>query len=503
MRKALPLLVVLAASVSMPLQANAAETGDQSVAQLTDTVSALGRRLQPANTRLPAARDLLVGPLAVAVLPQDRPVPALDQLAGKATLDMIPADFMLAQLRLQAGAGFDTSMENAIAGSETEAIFISAGPISLQELADRAGELKSGAVERRADGILVRAPIVIWQDAALVLAEGDRLLLSTADGAFVANSGLITLDHAAISGTAERNSRLNAFRPFVTTVRTGALQAQSSSFSNLGYGGVGATGGISISGAPLYPARLRSHVTSSIFAGISSLSFFNTADVLVADSRFDETDGPAIALKGVTRGQILGNVVTNTHKAQAIDIQNRSSDIDINGNVILDSRGTGIFLANDVSDIKIAGNILSGNGRGAISIVEGRCVDISSNIALTNAQVGIKVRASDRLSLSHNSLVGNAGAGISVLDQSVGASLQLANNSFSSNLSGIDGATISRLELSGNDFSRQFPVILDGELSAHTAHLLQASAGRLDGSGPTFTINPSGAGNSADCEPRS
>ena len=65
------------------------------------------------------------------------------------------------------------------------------------------------------------------------------------------------------------------------------------------------------------------------------------------------------------------------------------SAIEIAGNVILNHRGSGIFVANDTRDVTISSNLLSGNGRGGISVVRSACIDISDNIIVANAQVGI------------------------------------------------------------------------------------------------------------------
>ncbi|TPP06747.1 right-handed parallel beta-helix repeat-containing protein [Rhizobium glycinendophyticum] len=488
MRKGLPILLALMMA-STAVGARAESIGHADLARLNETVGAIGRRLADPDARKSDASSLLNGRLAGIGAKRQWQAPTFDTLAGKPTLHTIPVDFMLAQLRLQTGGKFAPNAHKAIANGAAPALFIRGGAMSLDELAKLAAEQHPGAIERRGDAFIAHWPIVIWSDAGLVLSEGQQLELSTGEGAFVLNSGLFTIDRASLSSTPEKNTILPEFRPFLATAMTGAVQAREARFSNLGYGETGVTSGLSIIGAALYPAKMRSSFSDSSFVGLNSMSLENARDIAIVGNRFQDMLGPAIAMSGVTNSQILGNVMMGTKMAQAIDVQNRTSDVEIIGNVVLNNRGSGIFVANETSDVTIESNLLSGNGRGGVSVVRSACIDISHNVIVSNAQVGIKIRASDALSLSGNDLIANAGAGISVIDQQKDSLISVADNAFSANKSGLYGGSASEVALNANDFAGQSPILLDGEFASYVPELLRMSSSP-EGAPQAFTIHP-------------
>jgi poly(beta-D-mannuronate) C5 epimerase len=488
MRKGLPILLALLVA-STAVEARAERIDHTDLARLIGRVGEIGRRLAASETRKADANALFTDRLADVGASRALKAPTLDAIKGQPSLHTIPVDFMLAQLRLQTSGAFSPDTQKAISDASKPALFVRGGAIGLDELARLAGEQHPGAIERQGDTYIAHWPIVIWSDAGLVLGKGQNLELSTREGAFILNSGLITVDGASLGSTPDTNAGMPNFRPFVATAMTGALQAREATFANLGYGETGVASGLSIIGAALYPAKLRSSFTSSRFIGLSAVSLQNARDITIVGNRFEHMAGPAIALSGVLRARILDNVVTGTTKAQAIDVQNRTSGVEIAGNLILDNRGSGIFVANDTRDVTIASNLLSGNGRGGISVVRSACVGISDNVIVSNAQVGIKIRASDALTLSGNDLIANAGAGISILDQQDDMRVTVADNAFSANKSGLFGGSASEVALNANDFAGQSPILLDGEFASYVPELLRASASP-EGAQQALTIHP-------------
>ncbi|UJW74932.1 right-handed parallel beta-helix repeat-containing protein [Rhizobium sp. SL42] len=413
--------------------------------------------------------------------------PAFVTIEGKGGLHTIPVDFMLAQLRLQTGARFSADIGRALTDANAPALFIRGGTITLKELAATAATQFPGAIEQNGETWTANWPIVIWSDSGLVIEDSDRLELSTRAGAFVLNAGLLQVNNGSISGSPESNDGLPEFKPFIVTAMSGALQAKKAKFGNLGFPGSGSTSGISIIGAALLPAKMRSFFVESAFDRVSSVDLLDTHNVLIARNQFRDADGPAIAVKGVNSARILSNIVTGSRQAQGINIQNRSSDIEIAHNLVLGNRGSGIFLANGVRDIKVSANLLSGNGRGGISVVRGTCVRLIDNIVVANRQVGIKIRASDQLALSQNQLINNSGPGISVIEQGPKAALTIDGNQFIANRSGLHGGSASQVALSGNDFAGQSPILLDGEFASYVPQLLRIST--ADATAQPFIIH--------------
>lgn len=475
MRKGLPLLLaLLMTSTASGLRAESLDHA--ALARLTGTVAEIGSRLQSADARKDDARALFTGRFTPIGKESARTPLALDRLAAPGKLHTVPVDFMLAQLRLQTGQQFNADLEKALVNKAAPALFIRGGTMSLQQLEAEASKAHPGAVERKGDRFVARWPIVIWTDSALVIGPEQSLELSTEDGAFVLNSGLLTVDQGEIAASVGTNTGLKPFRPFVATAMTGAVQARGAHFKDLGFSGAGATTGLSILGAALFPSKIASYVTDSSFENVAGVSLENTHRVVVSDNRFSGGTGPAIALKGVTGAQLSDNVISGMTDAQAIDVQNTSSSIEVTGNILLKNRGSGIFVANDARDVTISGNLMSGNGRGGVSVVRSACITVKDNVILSNAQVGIKVRASHGMTLSHNDLIANGGAGISIIDQEAHASVLVDGNAFSANKSGIHGGSASEVALKANDFAGQSPILLDGEFAPYVPELLQNAA---------------------------
>jgi parallel beta-helix repeat protein len=447
----------------------------------------LSRQLSGIASRaaMPLARMESLSPFLtkrLAGIRPSEPIAKGQAEAGKtttsATLNKIRVDFMTAQLTPQR-AEFNAHLDEALPPNAV-GLFIRGGPISLRQLAEKARADFPGALEMNGRTYTAHWPIIVWSDAALTLDAGDRLNLSTEEGVFMLNNGLLSVSGATIASHGARNSGRADFRPFIVTAMIGAMQATKARFSDLGFPGADATSGIAIIGAALFPAKLHTYFIDSDFSNVGSLNLLNTRDVLVSGNRFAEPMGPAVGLKGVSHARIVSNIVTGARETQGISLESGTSNVEIANNVVLGNRGIGIFLADGVRSIQVSKNLVAGNGRGGISLVGGTCVDITGNVVVENKQAGIKVRNSDAVMVSTNQLIGNAGAGVSVVEQAATARLTIDGNAFITNRSGVYGGAASAVALYRNDFSGQSPILLDGEFAADVPRLLRTAAGQTD-----------------------
>jgi parallel beta-helix repeat protein len=451
-------------------------------AELSRQVSEIASRAAAPLSRMESLSPLLTKRLAGIGVSEalDEGPDEVRKTATSANLDEIRVDFMMAQLKLQTGAAFNANLREALPGPNAMALFIRSGQISLRQLAEKAKADFPGAFEIDGKTYTAHWPIIVWSDAELTLEAGERLNLSTREGVFILNSGLLNVSDATISGHGERNAGRTDFKPFIVTAMTGAMRARKASFSDLGFPGSDATSGISIIGAALFPAKTHTFFINSDFSNVGSLNLHNTRDVLVSGNRFVTSLGPAVGLKGVSHARIVSNIVSGARQTQGISLQNGTSNVEIANNIVLGNRGIGIFLVDDVRSIQVSKNLVAGNGRGGISVVRGTCVDITGNVVVENKQAGIKVRNSDAVTLSTNQLIGNAGAGISVVEQAATAHLTIDSNEFITNRSGVYGGSASVVSLYRNDFSGQSPILLDGEFAADVPRLLRTAAGQPD-----------------------
>ncbi len=408
----------------------------------------------------------------------------------EANLNSIRVDFIIAQLELQTGTEFNSHLDEALPGPNAMALFIRGGRLSLRELVAKATSEFPGSFETDGKTYTAHWPIVIWSDSELTLGAGEQLNLSTRNGVFILNSGLLSIRDATISGHGDSNSRRADFKPFIVTAMTGAMQATNASFSDLGFPGSDATSGISIIGAALFPARKRTFFVNSDFAHVNSLDLHNTHDIQVSSNRFTSSLGPAISMKGVTQSRIVSNIVIGVSDTQGISLQNKTSKVEVANNIVLGSRGIGIFAANNVRYIRISKNLVAGNGRGGISVVRGSCVEVTGNAVVENGQTGVKVRSSTDVTVSANQVIGNTGPGVSVVEQPVSASLMIDGNEFIVNRSGVYGGSAREVSFLRNDFSGQSPILLSGEFASDVPRLLRHMQGQSPASsGVPFIIH--------------
>jgi hypothetical protein len=100
-----------------------------------------------------------------------------------------------------------------------------------------------------------------------------------------------------------------------------------------------------------------------------------------------------------------------------------------------------------------------------IKFLQTRCGLVENNILLDNLQKGVEVRKSDGLVARANLIAGNGNAGIWVSAQAPEAQTELRENVLVANGSGISAATGAEIFLARNNFARQLPKLLEGDIA--------------------------------------
>jgi poly(beta-D-mannuronate) C5 epimerase len=125
------------------------------------------------------------------------------------------------------------------------------------DVATLAGLLRDTGLagEMQGRSLTLKVPLVIWPGARLILREGDEILLSRPDGAFVLNLGTLEIDGGAIRGIGDPHEVIRRFRPFVTTADSGVLISRRGTvFQALGFGTTLKFSGVSVMRNLLRPA---------------------------------------------------------------------------------------------------------------------------------------------------------------------------------------------------------------------------------------------------------
>ncbi len=317
------------------------------------------------------------------------------------------------------------------------------------------------------DGVLrLDVPLVVWSGAGLVLGPNDKVELNRSTGAFLINFGHLDLNGASISGAGAANPASPSFMPFVTTADGGSVAVKNGHFLHLGFGVAPAFSGFSVMRSIVHTADRQNHVEASRFEDLVSFTIDGASDVVVDGNRFTDMRGGSIVVTHSTNATIRSNLFSGKMPTNAIRLADASLGAVIEGNVVLGGKHAGILIGKDSGSAVISNNIIWKRAGGGISVSNSDCEKITGNLVIDNTQKGIEVRDSLDARVEQNTILSNHSAGIWVSGQRKGAQTWLAGNTLAANGSGLAGAIGESIYLDANDFTRQFPQFLSGDLTA-------------------------------------
>jgi parallel beta-helix repeat protein len=386
-------------------------------------------------------------------------------------IGIIPASLVLARLNtIQGNSAYETSSNS----SQSKALLISAGRLTLKQLFEDASKQFPEALRRGRSGPIVQMPIFIWSDAELVLESGDELALSTQPSSFILNAGVLRMQHAKIFVAAIERNAMAVERPFVTTILGGAIQAQDSVFSGLGFSGVAGLEGVTISNAPLSIQQGQTVLAGNTFEDIGSLSVRHVVDLKMSDNKFIASRNSSIKIEDTANARISNNIFIDGLGQNAIQIGSGSFEIDVVNNAILAGKGEGINVGKGASHIDLSENIVAGQDKAGIAIDRSSCATVHDNIIFNNRKNGVVISRSSGIAVTANHLVQNGDAGVLIRLQSENALTTLADNQFIENATGVRGQAASQIEIANNDLSAQLPIMVSGDFAGSIKDFLSA-----------------------------
>ncbi|SNT42905.1 right-handed parallel beta-helix repeat-containing protein [Tropicimonas sediminicola] len=393
---------------------------------------------------------------------------------------LVEMDFRLvmAAMAQRVGGNGQFALYQAQGRQEPRALVVVGGRLELDALGPKNPALQSGLlVSEAGGGILARTPLVVWEGAELALGPGTELHLSRSEGAFLASFGRLTLDGARVAGRGEAPAGNAEFRPFVLVAGTGVLTARDSRFEALGFDLAPAYAGVAVINRGIFPAVGCTEIRDTRLEAVGSLLLEDTEGATLAGNRIEAAQGAGIWLRRTRDLRLVGNRVV-TPSGHGIRLSAGAARVQLLDNEITDAGEAGIFADTGSGAVLIRGNRIEGAAGDAISIKRSDCVSIRDNVALRAGGSGIRLRRSTAVEIRDNHLSRNAGAGVLVEDQPQRAETRLEGNRLAGNSRGLAGANAGAMRLLGNDFTDQFPRLLDGDLVYLARDLLGDLHGR-------------------------
>ena len=344
------------------------------------------------------------------------------------------------------------------------AVSIRGGTVTLADI--QAFSAVQGAPPR-ADGTMTM-PVVIWPEATLRLSPGERLALARDTGAFVLSMGTLIVNGAVIEAVGPKNQHTPSFMPFVTIAGGGTLTMTGATLRGLGFGQTPKFGGLTVAGNLLTQTRGAVTIRDSLFDGLHGVHIAGMSGAEITGNTFKRPLSAALTLTGAPYAQIENNLFFGASRTNAIRVGSGSVNSRIDHNLFLTGQRVAVLVEGRSDNVHVSNNVIWRRIGGGIKFSNTRCGLVEGNIVLDNRQKGVEVRRSDGTVLRDNLIAGNSNAGIWVSAQSRQARTALGGNILNANGAGLSAATGAEILMDRNNFARQLPKLLDGDISRLT-----------------------------------
>ncbi|MCK7614163.1 right-handed parallel beta-helix repeat-containing protein [Roseibium sediminicola] len=486
------LVMVLAGMFALPLAAARAATDLAELQVLDRSVSRLADALQDDR---PVEHAALRG-LGLALFelePRSGETPAISDSGPNSSdfnaanpamdneLSFVPIDLVLSQLSLQTGSNHHIELKAAQTSPGAPVLVLRTGHWTLDILSRQLEELgKAGVLSRAGQVYRASLPIVIWHQAELAVSDGQTLILDGQSGAFLVNSGLFTLEQSVLKG-AGGNAEVEDYRPFVLTALGGRTHVAHSTLSDLGFGDRPHLRGLSFVSSDFFPRKSRVLIRDNRIERVFSVELSDMEGGLIENNLVLGARGSGIRIQRSRNTVIRANTVASS-EAHGIVLAAGASKALVADNLLVGNARAGVFSGGGVVSSQVAGNVVVGNDKSGIFLRGTGCVDIRNNLVAHNGLWGIAAKRSFSVSVKDNLLARNTGPGL-VIGESVASRdrHRISGNRFFANRSGFSADAFVTIEMSGNDFSGQRPILFSGELKAHTARYLRWSEVEREG----------------------
>ena len=383
---------------------------------------------------------------------------------------------MLATLAQSFSGANNLSLITAQGARGPVALSVRSGTVTLADL--QSFSLAEGFAPR-IDGTLT-APVVLWPAATLRLGPGDRLAMARDTGAFLISMGRIEADGALIEAVGPENPHERAFVPFVTVLAGGSITLKNATLRGLGFGRTAKFSGLTVAGNLLMPSDQEVVIEGTLFDQMKAVTISGSSDARIIGNTFQNGRNVGLNLLGTPRAKVRENLFRGTAPTNAIRVDLGSDRVEISDNIFLAGTRVAVLINGASNNVVVRDNVIWRRDGAGIKFLSAKCGRAEGNILIDNQQKGIEVRKSDGTVVMDNLFAGNRSAGVWVSAQSEGARTTVQDNTFVGNGSGLSAATGAEIWIEGNNFKRQLPKLLDGDIASLTTSVVRD----LAGSGP-------------------
>lgn len=436
-------------------------------------VSAYWATLSEPGAKLTDAEQLSAR-LALGAAPPAPRVLNTTSLGTAASAALIPQDVdttnfrvMLATLSQTYTGENTTGVVNAQGPRGPIAVSVRAGTVTLADI--RAYSTAFGFPPLD-DGTLT-APVVIWPGATLRLSPGERMGLARDAGAFILSMGALEVNGATIETTGPKNVYTPSFVPFVTIAGSGSLIIKSAKLRGLGFGDTAKFKGLSVAGNLLQQTAGKVVIRDSLFDGLKTLTLASVTGADVSGNTFINAGDNTLSLVNAPKTKVKDNLFTGGSTTNAIRVGKGSSETHISRNIFVLGERIAMLITDGSDRVKVSKNLIWKRRGTGVKFLKTRCGLVKGNVFLDNAQKGIEVRKSNGTVVDSNLIAGHGSAGIWVSAQRPDARTLLRANVLIANESGVSAATGAEILLDGNNFARQLPRLLDGDIGRLTPNI--------------------------------
>lgn len=346
----------------------------------------------------------------------------------------------------------------------TDALTFRGGRVTLEHIRHSLRALNLQTDMRPGQDTL-RVPVILWQDTVLQLGPQDHLALSRPDGAFLISFGRAEIDRSRIFVAGGDNFASKDFVPFVTIAGGGSLKMTGAALEGLGFGNSPKFSGLSVVAHSLLGSTGESEITGSHFENLVTVSISGTQGTSLSGNRFYNMRNNALLLETATAALVQGNLFFGDGPTNSVRVLKGADDTVVRGNVLLEGARSGILVQGQSNRVEVSGNVIWRRSGGAIKLSRTECGLVRHNVILNSQQKGVDIRSSDKTTVQGNTISGSRSSGIWVSSQRAGAQTFVSENILKGNKAGLATATGAELVLVGNDFSNQFPRLIDGDLT--------------------------------------
>ena len=379
--------------------------------------------------------------------------------------------------------------------NDTEALKIASGTATLDQLRQRLTARHLGRdIETGRD--VLRVPLVIGREATLRLTEGETLLLSREDGAFIVNFGRLEIVGGEISSDEAQEPEARDFAPFVATVGTGTVGLSRATFRNLGFGFTAKFAGFSIMAHPTMLPVGRNLIENSRFDGLVTVALVGVRHTEIRGNRFFDMRRNPLLVSQSPDAMVEGNLFSGDTPTNAIRVANGSSNTRLVRNIVLEGSRAGLLVSSGSDNVEVSRNVIWRRNGGGVKLYKVNCGTVERNVILDDKQKGVEIRSSTDVLVLQNRIIGNTNAGVWVSANSQDNMTYVVDNLIRENGSGLSTASGGNIAMKGNDLSQQFPRFLDGDVTFQFRAIIED----LRGANPIL-LNSGGVGTALQLTP--